>query len=986
MNGVDWMMPRPRSRSWRWWSVVVVLAMTGLLHGGIAKAQESRVCAYLLLDASSSMNAQRTGRGSWLDAVKQQLPKYVDSISDGTRVKFLTFDRGQPRLVLDRVVADAADRRAIADSITRLKADGQATHMCAAIAAVLSDARREFEKDRRTEFRVLVYTDGEDNDPESGTDVAGRLNRILTSFPDLRLGDRLPLTYVTLGFPAEAGLRRVIEAAGGQVVSAADPEDLLLLAADFGCSPAAGERGKPIQFFDRSTGLIAVRTWAFGDGASSSESAPVHAYAKAGRYEVVLEVRDRRGRTATTRRMVEVSEPEALVAGATVRPERGRVGESIQFFNESRGGIRSVSWDFGDGASSTEQNPVHRYSRPGSYPVRLRVTGDGREATSEVAKVEVVAWERPKADFVVPQQVLAGEPFRLADSSAGRVDRRAWTVPGATIGADETHPTVVLKEPGEYDVALEVSGPGGTDKVVKKVKAVSGLVPGLAVSNADPVVGEVVVFTDVSQGAIERAVWQFGTAEAPVEVQYGATPNPAARLLTRKFDVPGEVTVNLRVSGKGREGSSSVVVRVKPAAPVADFSFRPDPPEVGKPVEFRNKSTGPSETLTWTFGDGSSPMTTRADGPDGGNAKHAFEAAGEFAVTLEATGPGGLSRKTATVNVPSPEAIVAKVEGPGEAVAGVEVTFTDASLGSPTEATWNFGDGTEPVRVVYAGGAGSRVVRHQFAREGEYAVSVAVSGRGGRSTSPALPVRVSARTEKVVCKFSFTPGEGQGPTEVTFQNETTGTVTKYTWDFGDGSPPVTVTARESIKHLFTPDAYPKTYAVTLRADPPGGLAGETFSATLTLQAPPPPPGWWDRNWWLVVIGLILMIAGGVVARRRMKRLRLEKQARTLRGRVDWRKRADPTAEGGLAEAWSKLADIKPQVGTFEKGFDSEGVNLEFTLKVRVASGNGAPRIAGYDIELFELQPGGGKSSQGKASFTNLGETVTIGGYEFRYLR
>ncbi len=53
----------------------------------------------------------------------------------------------------------------------------------------------------------------------------------------------------------------------------------------------------------------------------------------------------------------------------------GGIGEPIYFSNSSIGGIDSYLWNFGDGTSSPDLNPVHIYSEPGIYDVQLIVTG-----------------------------------------------------------------------------------------------------------------------------------------------------------------------------------------------------------------------------------------------------------------------------------------------------------------------------------------------------------------------------------------------------------------------------------------------------------------------------------------------------------------------------------------------------------------------------------------------------------------------------------
>ena len=50
---------------------------------------------------------------------------------------------------------------------------------------------------------------------------------------------------------------------------------------------------------------------------------------------------------------------------------------TIHFSDTSQGLITFWRWDFGDGDSSTEQNPTHQYTRAGSSTVRLTVSGPG---------------------------------------------------------------------------------------------------------------------------------------------------------------------------------------------------------------------------------------------------------------------------------------------------------------------------------------------------------------------------------------------------------------------------------------------------------------------------------------------------------------------------------------------------------------------------------------------------------------------------------
>jgi hypothetical protein len=62
-------------------------------------------------------------------------------------------------------------------------------------------------------------------------------------------------------------------------------------------------------------------------------------------------------------------------------PRSGSMPLTVNFTNQSVGTVSSYNWDFGDGGTSTEQNPSHTYSADGDYTVSLTVTGPGGSNT-----------------------------------------------------------------------------------------------------------------------------------------------------------------------------------------------------------------------------------------------------------------------------------------------------------------------------------------------------------------------------------------------------------------------------------------------------------------------------------------------------------------------------------------------------------------------------------------------------------------------------
>jgi PKD repeat protein len=149
-------------------------------------------------------------------------------------------------------------------------------------------------------------------------------------------------------------------------------------------------------FVDRSTdddGTVASWSWNFGDGSTSSERNPSHTYAAGGRYDVLLMVTDDDGAADTK------THPADPTAPPTQSNEPPHADFDIHcdhltcaFVDKSKdddGTIVSRQWEFGDGSSSTDQNPTHTYGTPGHYTVLLTVTDDDGASTTKDRQADV---------------------------------------------------------------------------------------------------------------------------------------------------------------------------------------------------------------------------------------------------------------------------------------------------------------------------------------------------------------------------------------------------------------------------------------------------------------------------------------------------------------------------------------------------------------------------------------------------------------------
>ncbi len=233
---------------------------------------------------------------------------------------------------------------------------------------------------------------------------------------------------------------------------------------DFSAVPALGDAPLRVQFTDGSTNAT-VRCWDFGDGNTTPEQNPVHVYGAPGNYTVTLiAANDFRYDTETKTGFISVMGPVA--ASFTATPTLVPVGGSVRFTDTSTGNPYTRSWDFGDGARSTERNPVHVYTAPGTYTVSLTAANAHFSNTRTVPNLVTVCV--PANAAFVANRTTGPSPLaiRFNNTSAGNPTTWTWTFgDGAT--SHEKDPIHVYAAAGAYDVSLTVANALGSDGEAK---------------------------------------------------------------------------------------------------------------------------------------------------------------------------------------------------------------------------------------------------------------------------------------------------------------------------------------------------------------------------------------------------------------------------------------------------------------------------------------------------------------------------------------
>jgi hypothetical protein len=153
-------------------------------------------------------------------------------------------------------------------------------------------------------------------------------------------------------------------------------------------------------------------------------------------------------------------------------PRMGPSPLPVTFHNFSIGYRARFLWDFGDGETSSQQNPTHIYRTEGKFTVRLTIIAvDGAHALTEKADfIEVNNEQIPSFFYVSPLQGQATDDFNFVDQSNGQITERHWFF-GDGIDVTINNPNVHIishkyEKAGSYNPILMLKF---TDNRVRKV-------------------------------------------------------------------------------------------------------------------------------------------------------------------------------------------------------------------------------------------------------------------------------------------------------------------------------------------------------------------------------------------------------------------------------------------------------------------------------------------------------------------------------------
>ena len=376
-------------------------------------------------------------------------------------------------------------------------------------------------------------------------------------------------------------------------------------------------------------------------------------------------------------------------------PNIGAAPLTVVFTDASTGSPDSWSWDFGDGGTSTDQNPTHTYVTTGTYDVTLEVSnvdGSNIQTFLNIITVEDPALYPVVSFTASPTSGSSPLTVNFTDQSLSApgdpIDYWQWDLVSRT---DYTqNPSVTYSAVGTRTISLTVRGASMRESTLTKtdyitVTAGSVIAP-VANFSATPTtvsVGQPVQFTDLSTNTPTSWAWDFdnsgsmdSTAQNPT-FSYAAAGTYAVKL-TVTNSAGSDIEVKL---------AYITVTAAVPVAPTANFTATPLSGNAPLTVVFTDTSTGSPTGWSWDFtNDGVYDSTEQ-------NPTHIYSGVGTYSVKLRVTNAQGsdTETKSAYITVVTAGMPVANFYASPTTVAlGSPVTFFDTSFGTPTTWAWDF--------------------------------------------------------------------------------------------------------------------------------------------------------------------------------------------------------------------------------------------------------------------------------------------------------
>ncbi len=383
--------------------------------------------------------------------------------------------------------------------------------------------------------------------------------------------------------------------------------------ADFLAVPDQVCLGESIDFQDQSVltpnaGSITDYYWSFDDGTILNTNDPTYSYSSPGTYDVTYGVYTSGECTDTITKTVVVSPiPVADYSVASVC-----LNEQSEFLNNSSvdnidgNVIDTYEWTFGDGTTSTNQNPVITYGNENVYSTELIVTTNN--GCKDTLEQTATVWPLPSVDFSPTDVCLEFDTEFIDESTISNAHTNNSLVDwqwdfGDGSTSTQQNPIHTYLNDGTYNTNLEVTSNNGCVNDVTLIVTVhpkpEASFSGVNLSGCAPICPDVTSTSVVNQpSTIVDYEWRLsdGTVvQGPNSSYSECFENETGNSIFYGLEL--EVTTDMGCKDVHTEANYIEVYH----NPIASFYYSPDNPDIIDPeVDFTNTSYY-ADNYDWTF-------------------------------------------------------------------------------------------------------------------------------------------------------------------------------------------------------------------------------------------------------------------------------------------------------------------------------------------------------------------------------------------------
>ena len=559
---------------------------------------------------------------------------------------------------------------------------------------------------------------------------------------------------------------------------------------------------KTLSFLSASTGAVSWN-WDFGDSAGSNSENPVHTYSAYGRYVVVLEVTTATGCSYKTAKIVSVLPNPPMAAPYFFTSDSIYPLTASFFVNPS--GATSWFWNFGDGSTSTEQNPTHFYPAPPPYDIQLIVSNGVCNDTLSIAMQFIL----PIPGFFYELEDEDSEDTIINFSMAGCSPLNIYfhnEFPGSLsyywdFGDGESstleNPSHLYDDTGIFDIAFTALQPvGGYDSLLlDDFITITGVKAGFTTLDSMGCDSIIISFLDTSINATQW-LWDFGDGTASIL----QNPVHAYPLVNTIY--------NVTLQAGGDNGCSDTkTASIYTGVNTPQFLY--DNTVCVNDTLSIETSLNNISSWDWDFGD-SSYSTLAA--PD-----HVYATGGTFNITLTTVKSNGcinyysLPTQVTVLNPVSGFTIA----GSANACDTLSVALNNTSSNA-ISYSWNFGNGVTSTSV-------NPTVFYNS--PGFYTISLQASNAGCENTSTQDSAVIIYEAS---ADFSFTQSSYCLPVTAIMTDASLVPVS-WLWDFGNGA----IDTQQNPVHVF--DSLPAS-GISLTITDTNGCIATVTSPSINIVA------------------------------------------------------------------------------------------------------------------------------------------------------